>query len=161
MLIIGYNFSAIVMFLLARVCCVKKIDLKMKDSKYYNFVKFESARAPVISGLLIRQIGVPYLIKNSLVAVGGTPFYIYMLTLQPKVWYSTALSVFYSITIRNFSELFGSHKHRGETLEDKQKRKMIDKIRYTMFFVSIMIMVIIVCYMKRRIKEFNKFLERV
>jgi len=41
-----------------------------------------------------------------------------MLTLWPKITYSTALSVFYSISIRNFSEMFGSHNHKGETEEE-------------------------------------------
>ena len=124
-------------------------------------MKFESQRIPFLSGLLIRQVSIPYPIKNSLVALGGVPFHIYLLTLWPKISYTTALSVFYSISIRNFSELLGSHHHKGETEQEVSHRHFIDKIRYTLFVATITLMFLILCYIKRRLKEFNLLLERI
>lgn len=79
--------------------------------------------------MIIRQIGVPYPMKNALVAIGDCGFFYYQLTLQPKVIYATSLTVFYSVSIRSLSELYGSQRQEGETDEELARRKKIDLIR--------------------------------
>ena len=58
----------------------------------------------------------PYPMKNALVALGDTGFVYYLITLWPKISYSTALNVFFAVSLKNVSELYGSHD-KDETPE--------------------------------------------
>lgn len=64
----------------------------------------------------MRQIGVPYPVKNALVAIGDTGFVYYLVTLWPKITYSTAISVFFGVGLRSLGEIFGGSE-KGETKE--------------------------------------------
>lgn len=117
MLFISHNVAAALIYVGTNKFCKKWVHGKLKGSKYYNFVCFESKKKPIQTGLIMRQIAVPFPIKNALVALGGTNFIFYLLTLWPKVIYMTSLSVFYAVSIRSLSEIYGSQKQEGESIE--------------------------------------------
>lgn len=51
--------------------------------------------------------------------------------------------------------------HKGESEEDIQRRHFIDKIRYSLFILTMLLLFLILWYMKRRLKQFDLFLERI
>ena len=108
MIWVSHNVAATIVYLLATVVCKESINDRLKSSKYYKFVLFESKKKPIQTGLIMRQIGIPYPMKNALVALGGSGFGYYLLTLWPKISYSTAISAFFGVGLRNIGELYGT-----------------------------------------------------
>jgi uncharacterized membrane protein YdjX (TVP38/TMEM64 family) len=150
-LMASHFLAASCLYYLVRSCCRVWLVRKYKDAVFFKFVMKESRTRPCLVGMLVRFLSVQPTIKNVLCALGEIRYWTYIVTLYPNSLLYGFVYCYVGVNLAYMDEI-KAPKRKFSDLSYKEKLSLI--FSYLALFISLCIIIFIICYTKIRLKSF-------